>query len=221
MPRRGRRNPMNRSLKKRKPKYGIKFSGGMTWSQALNYAVSGVNLLKGLVNVEKHLHNKVHNPSIPSAGTVALISDIAQGDDVADRQGNSILMKYIEFKYTIQINASATATTVRLMLIVDKDNQGSSPSPTDILDFASEVSPLNTDNASRFWVLADKMYALSINGDRVVTDHVFRRCNFHTKYSGANSTDTKANNIYLLTVSNEATNEPTLQGYTRCAFYDN
>lgn len=193
----------------------------MNYAKMAYVAYRGVKTLRGLVNVEKKYIDDNIGQTIPNTGIVDLISAVAAGDDVTNRNGNSILAKYLVLKGFVRMSASATATNVRVMIVRDLNNQGSNPTVADILDGATDVSLLNKDNTSRFWILYDKMFSLSNNGTQQVSLDIYRRLNFHLKYSSTVSTAVLSNAIYLVAIADEPTNVPQIQGVSRIAFYDN
>lgn len=194
---------------------------GMTTNQMINYAVKGVRLLKGLVNVENHMYTQSVNTTISNAGSISSLGAIAAGNDTDNRQGNSILAKYWSWRFRLDMSASATKTTTRILVFVDKAGQGVVPAVSDVLVAANPSSPLNVDNTDRFVILYDKQYALSITGNQTVSSHSYRKLNFHMKFSGTAGANYDINQIFILLISNEPTNFPIIDGYSRIGFYDN
>lgn len=218
--------PYRRTVRRRRPLPNVKqvkFFTPRNINTGIRYAVKGVNLMKGIINSEIHKHDvsAAGNPST-SAG-ITLLTGTNQGDDVNNRQGNSSLAKYLTFNHSVTMNTSATATQVRLILFVDGDNDGQTPTAAELLtDPTNLMSSINADYSSRFTILYDKHYFLSINGDRIDGDKFYKPLNFHIKYTGATgSTDFGRNNIWLYQVSNEVTNVPRVDYFSRYAFYDN
>jgi len=211
----------NKRMYRQNRRYRKRYHRGMSVSQAAHLALRGVKFIKGIVNAEKKKFTQSISQTPNNTGTVVNLCNIAAGDDASQRDGNSILLKYIDYKLTATINASATSTTIRQLIFIDKSNQNSNPSVTDVLENASQVGQLNVDNVARFWILSDKMYTVTITGDQSCNDHIYIPCDFHVKYNGTASGNTLTNTVYLLLISNEATNTPTITGYTRLAWYDN
>lgn len=180
-----------------------------------------VNFIKGMVNAEKHYVDVDLSVNPSNTGSVQLINTIAQGDDVNNRQGNSVLCKYLRFIMNGAMNGSATNTIIRIIIFCDTANQGVTPSVTDYLTGANTTSFKNVDNHKRFVTLRDKTYHMSINGVREIADYIYCKTNFHLRYSGAGSTSVLQNALYLLIISNEATNTPVVTIQSRTAFYDN
>lgn len=194
----------------------------MSYSRMAYTAYKGVRMLKGLVNVEKKLFTNSGFSGNPSnTGYITVLNTINAGDDVAERNGNSILAKYMTGKIYITQNSSATNTVVRCIIFQDLANQSSTPSVASVLEAVNPASPMNVDNVDRYWILYDRMITLSTGGKTMVPLNIFRRLNFHCKYDGTGGTDYEINAICMLLISNEPTNTPTVTGYWRLAYYDN
>lgn len=189
----------------------------------VRYAVKGVNLMKSLINSELKRFDTSFSALPSSTASFNLLTATNQGDDVENRNGNSILAKYITWNYTLTMNASASATMVRFIVFVDGDNDQQTPTEAELLaNSAIFTSAINPDYTSRFTILYDRIHSMSINGDRIITDKWYKPLNYHIKYiTGTGSTGFGKGNIWLYSKSNEATNTPTHTGYVRLAFYDN
>lgn len=192
-------------------------------STGVRYAVRGVNLMKTLINSELKRFDTNVSQTPTTTAAIQLLTPIDQGDDVGNRNGNSILAKYHTFGYTMTIDGAATGTIVRIIVFTDGDNDGQTPTAAEVLENSTLInSAHNRDYTARFTVLHDKTYCMSINSDRVIQDKVYTPLNFHIKYiTGTGSTGFGKNNIWYLYMSNEATNAPIFLGYSRLAFYDN
>ena len=201
----------------------IRFFTPRNVATAARYAIRGVNMMKGIINSELHRGDVEVNVTPNTTAAIALLTDINQGDDVNNRNGNSILAKYISVRASCAINNSATATMVRFIVFVDGDNDGQTPTAAELLTTPTSIlSTINPDYSARFTILYDKHFTLSINGDRVMIDKFYKSLNFHIKYiTGTGSTGFGRNNIWVYTISSEATNTPNLNIYSRIAWYDN
>lgn len=180
-----------------------------------------VRFMKGMINSERQYSDVAIDTQFSTTAALTLLNSMAEGDDVSDRKGNSVLHKYLSIKGTITMSGSATYTSVRIIYFIDLSGQGSTPSATDLLEFSSVHSLKNKDHSSRFAVLRDRRYDLSINGDRGTACNEYIKTNIHCKYTGSTSTAVYTNSIYILIVSSEATNTPTVTLNIRNAYYDN
>lgn len=194
-------------------------SGGM-WNIAKKAASK---LVKYYLNPEYKFLDDTSTTTVSSAGSIdATICTLAQGDTVNNRNGNSIKVTSHLLRYTITRNSLADTTSIRLVLFTDVSSAGVGPSVTDVLQNASVLSPLNQVNGSRFKILMDRHYSLS--SDRpIITSQYFKKMNHHIKYldATANSSSLGQGPIYMLMISNQATNTPTLAFQSRMRFLDN
>lgn len=193
----------------------------MNYVQYVPQLMRSVKMLKGLVNAERKYVDTGDTPTITNTGTITLLNAIAQGDDVNNRDGNSILCPYIRHRGVVKINSSATATAVRMLIVMDTANQGSTPAVTDVLQSANVTAYINVDNTKRFWILFDQLYHLDINGNRQILVDKTIPIKQHLRYSGSSSTNVLQNAIYSIHISDEATNTPTGNMTTRVTWYDN
>lgn len=186
-------------------------------------AWKGVKMLKGLVNTEKHYLDTAISTATSSAGSVTLISGVAQGDDVNNRQGNSVLGKSMYCSYSIARNAANTnvANNVRIVVFKDLSNIGTTPTVGDILASASVIAPLNVDHTSRYQILRDDRIALTLNGSGSRFSKHYIRVNDHLKFTGSLATDVYTNALYVLVITDQASSQPTFDANYRFGFYDN
>lgn len=208
-------------LRKRQRKKGYK---GYTSGQMLRYAVSGVKLLKGIVNAELKRYDQGSNGSISTTMAINLASGTDQGDDVASRDGNSILAKYMTLRISCTINASATASNILVLVFADSQAvNGSTVTAAQLLTSATNTnSPINPDFTQRVIVLKRIQIDLDNSGVKTSSQEVYIPLNFHIRYTGTTgSSSYDKNNIFVALLSTEATNTPTFNMYTRLAFYDN
>lgn len=203
-----------KSLKPAKPKrYEIADMAYKAYKEAMK--------LKRLINVEYKLFDVADTTASSTTATLVSLASIGQGDTNITREGNSILLKSINVKSTIQAHASATQSAVRY--IVFRDNQGSVSDPTaaQLLEASTPNAHRNDANFQRFTVLHDKVYELSNAGTGRKDINIYIPCNFHIYYRDATATNHLKNVVWLLHLSNEATNTVTQQMNSRIRFVDN
>jgi hypothetical protein len=182
-------------------------------------------MLKGIINSEKKVHSSSTSSTVNSTGYVVCMSQIIQGDDYTSREGRSILLKSLEMKNNLQKHASATFSTVRVIIFKDtqqRDNSSDTPLITDVLQTAQPMSLRNPDPTKmrRFQILKDKRVTLSDQLPAINWDH-YLPLNYHLKFNGTAANDSAQGSIFLLAISDEATNVPTPDFQWRLRFYDN
>lgn len=220
--------PYKKSYKKRPRRGGYRrhIRYGMS---SIPYLIKGFKFLKSVINVEKkYIELQTTSVAPTSSGIVTYLSGLAQGDDQQTRDGISIKAKYINLRMSALVNASATATIARIILFVDNDNQGALPAVGDLLDQANVNSQLNQFNGRRFTVLYDRQLQLNqVDMKTWLPDPdgkgVYRKLNMHIKYRGSAAAITSAgeNAVFLLTISNEISNVPSISFSSRIRFIDN
>lgn len=221
--RRGRRRK-RKSYRKKTPSYKQGLSGVVkTVGKNLPAMWRALNWVYAAINPElKYIDSGVVTVSASSTPTVTGISLIAQGDDVTNREGRSILARSLFLRLSMTKHASATITMVRVVIVIDMRNAGASFASTDLLVSNDVNSQLNVNAGGRFRVLIDKV--LSLDTDDVVQHReIFRNLGFHIRYSGTAGDVTTAwqNAMFIMIFSNEATNTPQVTYNTRIRFIDN
>lgn len=197
--------------------------GGGILSKA-SKALSVAYAVKRLVNVEYKHADISPQTSTPSSTpiTPGMLNGIAQGDGVSARDGNSIKMTSLYLRYYASINASATNTQLRFVIV--KDNQqvsDTSPSWSDVFTSTSTVSHLNVNTLGRFSILRDVVLDLNDVSNPNCSGEIYLKLNDHCRYNGTASTDMQKNGIYIMMVSSESTNTPSLLWTSRVNYIDN
>lgn len=191
----------------------IKSSGQNIWKELM--------ALKKLINVEKKFIDTgviAVNPS--NTGTNTILTNIAQGADYNQRNGNSIKLSSTYLKLIFANNPTSAATFLRVMMFIDNDNIGSAPAVTDVLEAASVVSPLNHTNGKRFKILSDKTLCASLQGPDIVKYNQYKMLSNHVKYSNA-TTGSREGQLYILLISDQSVNTPSVSYFVRSRFIDN
>lgn len=213
--RKGPRMPKKRS--RATPWYNRKYSPGDVAYKAWNMA----KYLKGLINVE---HQKVDTSIATTSGTtpaVVQLNAIAVGDAEGSRTGNSILQKYVYMKVTTKLNVSSNYSRLRLVLVQDKQQVGdTSPSYTDVYESASPMALINKLTVGRYSILYDRTFNLDANNAQLLQDK-YIPINNHARYNGTASTDIQKNGLYLMYISDDNTNQPTISVNARLCYIDN
>lgn len=199
------------------------------WSLAKRTAY-GLNEIRKLINIETKFVDTVSGlGSVTQSGTVTCITQLAQGLTSTDRVGDSIKLQHIEVRGTVIINPLATNTTVRVIIFRDLDGYGTAPTCTDLLENVGGTvapnSPYKFNKRQRFSILFDEMFQLqSILAQGTSSDAWY----FNTAHAGhvlyLGSTAAAASNgkgsVYVAAISEEATNTPQFDFYSRVLFTD-
>jgi len=194
----------------------------ITWGQFASKAWSGVQQIRKLINVETHRSDVSFASAINNTGSLQILNGVAIGDTSATRTGSSILSKEVCLRFATIKHASGTATVMRIVLFIDKRQiADTAPAVTDVLASADVMSHLQADNYTRYKVLKD--WTVTLDTDDVIRCfmHKASLTDLHCGYNGTAASDINANGIYLLMLSNESTNTPSISGISRYEFYDN
>lgn len=185
-------------------------------------ALKNVHYIRGLVNSEMFHHDRNETAlAISSTGSVANLVGIAQGDGDGMRTGNSMLLRTHLLRIRFTRNAAATTTIIRYLIVQDTQQvSDTSPTVTDILESADVDSGLKLGTSGRFKVLVSKTVALY--ADKPIYHYEkYKSLYLHVRYNGSLATDIQKNGIFLLTLSDQAVNTPTMDLMSRIGYHDN
>lgn len=194
---------------------------------ALTTAYGLYKLKKELFNAEKLYKDRAVSLTPDASGgntsNVLCLTNIAQGDQYYERQGNSIRLNSIHAKLTLFKNSSATATVVNIMLVRDNNAAEGEPVADDILTGTPIYDGLiNKKNIGRFQILMRRSIVVSSGSEYVKQIQFNKKITTHVKFTNGNVTDRAGKgHIYFIALSNQNTLTPTLTGTIRAQYIDN
>lgn len=196
------------------------------YRKSFNWVVKSLKGLRRVINVEKKKFDAVYSvTNIPITGTVNPLHAVAQGDTDQTRDGNSIKPLSLLLRYQSYNNATAGTTAIRVLIFRDLQQVGdTNPSTTDILDdsvAALPDAPLNNNTVGRFKILRDFKIILDTAKSNRKDGKVYIPLYGHIRYNGAAATDIQKGGLYILMVSDQATNYPTMGYNYRLTYVDN
>ncbi len=133
------------------------------------------------------------------AGSVTLVSGIAQGDGVSGRTGDVVRLKHLDLRVNF---ATFTDSTIlwRLLVFTDKRQvAGTNPTVTQVLDTDSALSAFSLANAGRFRVFKDFTFSQNarfLNGD--MSDGFVWRIQLNDMLARWNAGTTTDGQVYVL-----------------------
>lgn len=210
-----------RIAKRKTPWYGKKYSA----LQLASKAWTAAKYLKGLVNSERMYADRTCTLGAARSNVWGLTL-LGQGDSVGQRTGNSMLLRSIYIRGFCQINSSVTGNT-RITLMIVRDNQqqpDTTPLVTDILKTEDPDSMINTNTAGRYKIVWRKniaLYPQSTGSGSVRDIQKYFKLYDHVRFNGTTSTDIQKHGYYLVMVTSESTNFPTIDIETRIGYHDN
>lgn len=209
--------------------------------QLAGKAWKGLKYVKSLINVERKFFDVQQNTdNILVTGTVYNLSNIAQGNDYNNRDGNSILLQSLLLRWTLAASSTDPAgDVVRLIIFQDNDQRGTDPTPANLLEDVSSGlyainSPLLHTVNRRFNVLMDKRIATGAyqttatqavsttgHGLYILGKKYLKFKNNHIKYTSTAGADASnyEGSLYLLTICRNQTT--TIGFHSRIRFTDN
>lgn len=208
---------------------------GLNYNKLVNnaaYLAGTVQRLYSQINSElKHCDTVIAQASVGTGAVVTSLCGIAEGDDTASqRNGRSILAKYLSVKATFNANSTATRNRLRWLIVLDKDQNGTVPTIGDVLQDVSSTmnaitSPLEVDvSQGRYVILHDEIITTCINGgNAMVTKSLYKPIGAHIKYIGTDGSTASQgkNSIYNMWFSDDNVNGPTCMLQSRLRYYDN
>lgn len=192
-----------------------------------------VNMLKGLLNTEFKFKDSQNNfganpDSVTSAGTFYLLNGIGESVDYNGRTGRTIRIKSMQLRADAVKNSSAAAvsTDIRVILFWDMQPNGGAPSVGSLLETGAQSALYafrNLNFRHRYKIVMDKRVTLDIDDINISVCDFYRRCNQKVIYGTNGDTIAAINtgSLYLLTISNETSNTPTLHFNSRIRYIDN
>ncbi len=228
----GRTRPTRRSPMRRAPNPGTAVGTyvGDAWSLAKRTAV-GLNEIRKLINVEHKYNDRQNSLTCTQAGNVQLLTNIGQGDDINQRDGDSIKLQSIKIRGYIRLDAAATlSSAVRVLLVRDLQNPGATITGADLIQQASSVyAPVSHYNfingvnlQNRFTVIYDEVQTVDPSNPLVVFDYESKHdCHVFFRGTGTAFTDCAAGAVFLVVFSDATVNLPIATFTTRVLFTDN
>lgn len=153
---------------------------------------------------------------------------IIQGDTVQNREGNKVKILHFGIKGIIKQDTAVTHQNVRIMIFKDTQNNGTLPTMAQLLFSTvadrNMVTHLNMQYRSRFKVLYDRLFALTVT-DKIEIGFEKKFSQSYTmNYSGNTGgiADFNGSGYFIYAWSDEPTvNYPTLTYSVQLKFIDN
>lgn len=206
--------------KKYKKKSGWKKHINLNTAQkALNVALA----TKRLLNVEHKVYALANSPTISTTGSITNLSGISQGDGAGNRDGDSIKVTSFNLRFRLTAHASSTNTSVRMIIFRGKSEHGKTFSISELLQSTVVYSEKARDERYNTKILFDKVFDIPYGTNKMVVSRnmTFRKImNPHINYDSATTT-VENGGFYLLLLSTEATNTPTLDYRAVTHYLDN
>ncbi len=183
-----------------------------------------VKMLKRMINTEIHFTDAVASAqTMSSTPSLVLLNGISVGDTSNTRTGQSIKLDRLDLRFGISPNSTSILNFCRVLVVADKQTNAAAMTAADLLVSSTPFSPYSFGSQNRFICLFDETYAINYPNLNL-TKSVTLPTQFHVTYNSGNAgtvADIVTNSIYLMYLSDVATNQPTISYYSRLWFIDN
>lgn len=191
-----------------------------------------MNAIRQLINIEyKYIDNNANSITSSSSGAINALSGIAQGTDVSNRVGDSIRGQSLDFNLTVTRNG--TDGNFRCIVFRDTENQGATPSVSDVLQTVgtavNTVTPYNWFNKNlnsgknRIVVLYDEVMSLEASDTNMTVKLHFPASEMkHIRYRGTTngSASFAEGALFALFITDQSASQPLYTWYSRLTFTD-
>lgn len=195
-----------------------------------DYGREAYNLVRKVIseiNVElKATDVSFSGLSSSSAGVIYNLTNVAQGIDWYTRDGDSILLQAIQWRYTVTVGGTPQAA-VRFIVFADNDNRGVDPTVAEVLQNLTVYSPLlyyvDLAKDKRYTIIFDDVVTVATNWQpEVHKEHekMLHRHVFFQSVNGADASNYKGA-MFLLVITDAGSLQPTFSGTSRIYFTDN
>lgn len=186
-------------------------------------------IVKGLSPEIKYLDTSLVITDITNAGNVTHLTAVAQGDTQSTRTGNTINVKTLHWQLHCRCSTATNTSAFRYAIVMDKEQVGdTAPAITDVFTSNDPVVSLpSLDNLERFRMLyiSPVFDCQSIQNNS--TPNTIRRTttfdwsgNIKVSYNGTAGTDIEKNGIYMLVLTDDASNTIDFEGVCRIGYTD-
>lgn len=187
----------------------------------------GLNEIRKFINIEEKYSDINSSQSPDQNGAVTCLSQLAQGTTMNTRVGNSVRCQHFSVRGRVAVNASVTTfSVVRVVVIRDMEGQGTPPVASDIFETvgtsAAPRQPLDWLNRKRFSLLYDTFLTVAPASGCAREFFFTVELAKHVLYRGttAASASDGEGSIYIVSLSDEATNTPTVSYSSRMTYTD-
>lgn len=231
--------PYRRRYKSRRKVYNKKYGRGNTWasnSPALaRTALKTAKWVASLVNVEYKVTDNDISMNVQNAAySTQYLTGIAQGDDMNQRNGRSILGKSLYFQLRVYLGNTFNSAVCRLVLVEDTTGDGTTPTAADLFVTTSGDNAVNAfrqvlnQETKRYRIWWDKRISLDqdFKNEIYISKYIKMR-KHHIKYIGTGSTSTNAGpgSFWLMCISTSAIASGVypinISGQSRLRYIDN
>jgi len=180
----------------------------------------------------KYMETGLNVTSLTSTPQVFALTDIAQGDNYTNRNGNLVQSKYLQYEYSCNQAGGTLPINYKMALVLDRQPNGTAPTFAQVFDTSVAALVFTMKNIAafqdRFKILKEDIGVCTgaYGGDATQSVHKgfidlskLKESDQLVRWGGTIATSPNTNGIYLLIVTNTVTtNEATFRGSFRFVF---
>ncbi len=213
------RRSTKKHLRRMKPRKPLRY-------EVADMAYKGYKLATAIastINTEYKFFDIENNANPTTTGSLQYLNLVDQGDTSITRDGATARMKSLAMKWRAVQHASATNTFLRVLLFIETQPSGVTAGIADILQSVSTLSPREMLTRGNFIILKDWHVSLDSTADTSAYKEFYREIDLKTLWdgTGAGIADLERGAIGVVFLSNEATNAPGVDFFSRVRFVDN
>lgn len=150
------------------------------------------------------------------------LTPITQATTSNGRIGESINVTMVEINAWLQFGGGTADIVVRWIVLVDRRQRSdSAPVIADILATPTDpLSHIRDSSLGRFRILFDCFHSLDVVSQNSFTWRWRKRVNLDVRFNGVLSTDIERNGVYLVSLSNVASDLPGMKIMYRTTYKD-
>jgi len=195
--------------------------------------------IMGFINTEVKVNDVSDTGTVvTNAGTVVNLSNIAQGTDISQRTGDSILLRHFRLGFYVRANATKLTNLCRILVIRDNEQDGVDPTPAQITSLTgttiAPIGPFNyfmaqpaNDRTHRFEILYDHIAHPVVQSEAEIEPVIFEKTysngDKHILFDDTAAADAsnREGALFLYMISEDATLGPTVTYSARVMYCDN
>lgn len=194
------------------------------YSRAGIQALRDINSLRRFINAEFHYSDLNATVQATTTYSVILLNGLSIGDTSTTRTGQSIKMDRLDLRFYVVANATSVSNLTRVIVVYDRQTNAAAMTSADLLVSTNPNSPYTFGSQNRFIPLYDECFAMSYNGNSIITKSMTLPANQHVTFNTGNAgtvADIVTGSLYLLVASKDLANPPDFTYWSRIWFVDN
>lgn len=195
---------------------------------SLGQLAGSVVMLKKFINSEVKFKDTTISGSIGTGGTYqVLLNGISQGDDFANRQGRSLLMKDLSVRFKVQSTlTNSNIQSIGWAIVLDKKPDETTPCTWgNVFTLNSVFAHVRKqDYSGRFVIMARGQLQINYPDRASVSTKRYINLNgIHIKYDGTDATQNSLdqNAIHFIATTDQASDTAIVLGEARLNYFDN